>query len=123
MIPSTTQIQQHPHRLSVSTTSSSNNYTYQLSQDGRNLAYTMVTPNNGNSKASTIQVQPAAKAAETAFVDGATDVDLETDIIDGIPASEILKMADGDILSQALASTGVTGGTEDDQQLLEAITF
>ena len=122
MFPSTTQIQQHPHRLSVSTTSSSNNYTYQLSQDGRNLAYTMVTPNNGNSKAS-IQVQPAAKAAETAFVDGATDVDLETDIIEGISASEILKMADGDILSQALASTGVTGGTEDDQQLLEAITF
>ena len=113
-----TQIQQHPHRLSVSTTSSSNNYTYQLSQDGRNLAYTMVTPNNGNS-----QVQPAAKAAETAFVDGATDVDLESDIIEGISASEILKMADGDILSQALASTGVTGGTEDDQQLLEAITF
>ena len=112
------QIQQHPHRLSVSTTSTSNNYTYQLSQDGRNLAYTMVTPNNGNSK-----VQPA-KAAETAFVDGATDVDLESDIIEGISASEILKMADGDILSQALASTGVTGdGTEDDQQLLEAITF
>ena len=119
MFPSATQIQQHPHRLSVSTTSSSNNYTYQLSQDGRNLAYTMVTPNNGNSKAS---IQPA-KAAETAFVDGATDVDLESDIIEGISASEILKMADGDILSQALASTGVTGGTEDDQQLLEAITF
>ena len=81
------------------------------------MAYTVVSnPANGN------QMQPA-KGAKEAFVDGTNDVDLEeSSIIDGIPASEILKMAEGgDILSQALASTGLPSA--DEQQLLEAISF
>ena len=67
-------------------------------------------------------------------VDGSMDIEVldESSIIDGIPASDILKMTeDGDLLSLALASTGVvaaqntsqTEGSSNDQSLLESLSF